>query len=150
MPRRKSDWLTTPEWRREMLETAAQEGVSLQVSTREVAPEKIESSEKIDPRVVARLVSSMRKHGWRGPCLLGSSGATFITDGYSLVNGSHRLRASLLAELLSVPIVLISSELDDFFTRYDIGRIEAEELLQAANPDISIRSAGTEKNRTSW
>lgn len=133
-----------------MLDTAAREGVSLKAKTKEVAPELIQPSEKIDTLAVYNLVCSMRKRGWCGPHLVvleweGPSGLEL-----NLINGNHRLRAALLFGMPVVPVVLIDQKIDDFFCRYDIGRIEAEELLQEANPHISIRSSGKEKHRTSW
>ena len=147
---RSKNWFTTSEWRQDMLALAAREGVSLKVETGEISPDKITSSEKIDSRAVAKIISSMCKYGWRGPHLIVTEWDGPYGLEINLFNGNHRLRAALLVDLPFVPIAIINEAASEFFDRNDIDRVSAEELLQETSPEISIRSSGSEKRRTTW
>lgn len=139
---------TQPEWIRELLAEARERGVSLQVSVIDVTPDQVEPSERVDMRAVQRLVASMRKKGYDGPPILAYENVT--RSGYGVINGNHRLRAAILTGLATVPLAVVSDEANEFFMENDVGVVGIEEILEAANPALRLKSSGAEKHRTEW
>lgn len=131
-------------WINDVLAEAAARGLSLSVTVTSLDPSQIELSEKVDQSVVRKLANSMVRRGWHGPPILVHGYA----PRYSVVNGNHRLVAAQVLGRTAVPVVVLDNALDDFFMDLDLDRIAIEEVLEAANPGLKLKSAGTPKHRT--
>ena len=105
------------------------------LSTNEIVPNKEQPRKTFDETALAELADSIRQHGVLQPLLV----RPLANGGYQLVAGERRWRASRMAELKEVPVII--KELSDTeameiaiienLQREDLNPIEEAEGLQA-------------------
>ena len=105
------------------------------LSINEIVPNKEQPRKTFDETALAELADSIRQHGVLQPLLVRS----LANGGYQLVAGERRWRASRMAELKEVPVII--KELSDTeameiaiienLQREDLNPIEEAEGLQA-------------------
>lgn len=119
-----------------MLENNADSMVSTStLSINEIVPNKDQPRKTFDEVALQELADSIKQHGVLQPLLV----RPMLTGGYQLVAGERRWRASRLAELKEVPVII--KELSDTeameiaiienLQREDLNPIEEAEGLQA-------------------
>lgn len=119
-----------------LLENATDEMVSANtLPLNEIVPNKEQPRKTFDEDALSELADSIRQHGVLQPLLV----RPLPSGGYQLVAGERRWRASRMAELKEVPVVI--KELSDIETmeiaiienlqREDLNPIEEAEGLQA-------------------
>lgn len=119
-----------------MLENSVDDSLSTStLPINDIIPNKDQPRKTFDEAALEELAESIRLHGVLQPLLV----RPLTTGGYQLVAGERRLRASRMAELKEVPVII--KELDDTeamqiaiienLQREDLNPIEEAEGLQA-------------------
>jgi len=119
-----------------MLENSVDDGISAStLPINEIIPNKDQPRKTFDEAALEELAQSIRQHGVLQPLLV----RPLPSGGYQLVAGERRWRASRMAELTEVPVIV--KELDDTeamqiaiienLQREDLNPIEEAEGLQA-------------------
>lgn len=109
----------------------AEGGKPLAVSIEKIRPNRLQPRKFFDPERLGELSSSIKKHGLAQPLLVSYDKTS---DTYELIAGERRLRASELAGLREVPVIVRDPESDkerlelaliENLQREDLNAIEA-------------------------
>lgn len=130
-----------------VLAAAKKDRRSLRVRVLDVRPEDAFPTEQVDTAYAVKISKSLRRRGWKGPAAV----AVGRKSAYVIINGHHRLRAALGAGLHTVPVaVLLESQFEYLRQIHNTDRIGFEQVLQAANPGLSLVSRGSAAKRDTW